>query len=120
MGNHHQRSVFAHSSQRLLNGLLRAGVNTGGGFIQNQYLRRFDQNPGQCQQLFLPHGQIIALFAQSGVNTVTQTACQLSQLYGLQRLPHSIFRNIAAQRDVCQEGVRHHHRVLLHHRDALT
>ncbi|MNP36655.1 hypothetical protein D3C76_1300590 [compost metagenome] len=49
MRNHHQRGVFSHFGQRLLDGLFRTGVDAGGCFIEDQHLRRFDQHPRQCQ-----------------------------------------------------------------------
>ena len=120
MGNHHQRGVLANGSQRLLNSALCAGVNIGRGLVQNQHLRGVHQHAGQRQQLLLPDGEIIPLLAQMGVKAVAHAANHFRQLHRFQHLPDLLFTNLAPQRNVGEEGVSQHYRILLHHRDALT
>ena len=60
------------------------------------------------------------LLAQRRVNTVAHATRQLRQLHGFQRLPDAFFGDIPPQRHVGEEGIRQHHRILLHHCHALA
>ncbi|MNT66556.1 hypothetical protein D3C72_2046290 [compost metagenome] len=116
MCNHHQRGVLSDGSQRLLNGLLGTRIYTGGRFIQDQHLRRFNQHARQRQQLFLSDGKRIPLLTEHREYSVVHTANQIGELDFLQHVPDLFFRKRPSQRDVGKEGVSHHHRILLHHR----
>ena len=106
--------------QSLLDRLLGAGVDVCRRLIQNQYLRGLHQHARQRQQLFLPNGEVIALLAQLSVQAIAHTVRHLRQLHRLQRFPDLRLTDIPTQRDVGVEGIRQHHRILLHHRDAPT
>ena len=120
MRNHHQRRVLAHPGQSLLNRLLGTGINIGRRLIKNQHLRRIDQYPRQRQQLFLANGEVIPLLAQLRINPVFHFTGQICQLDRFQRLPNLLFADVATESNVGIEGIRQHHRILLHHRNPLT
>ncbi|MNW14614.1 hypothetical protein D3C71_2128850 [compost metagenome] len=54
------------------------------------------------------------------MDALWEATYQFPQLHRFQRLPDRLFTDRATQRDVRQHRLRHYHRILLHHSNALA
>ena len=103
MGDHKGSASFHQCVKGLLNLQFGAGVNGGGGFIQNQHRRQTEHHSGNAEKLFLPLAQVI--FVQDRIKTLRKAFYKFRAVCLLRRLQNFFFGGIGLSKaDIVPDG----------------
>ena len=116
MGHDEAGAALHHPGEGVLNPQLGAGVDGGGGLVQNQHRRQAQHHAGDAQQLLLALGQHAAVLADDGVIAVGQSADEGVGVGGLRGGDHLLVGGVGlAHDDVLPDGAGLQPGVLQHH-----
>ena len=74
VGDHQGGAALQRGVQGALDGVLRLGVQVGGGLVEHHDVRRLEQQPSDRQPLALPAGEPVATVPHHRVEAVGQRA----------------------------------------------
>ena len=95
---------------------VRGGIHGAGGIVENQYLRPFEQRPGDAQPLPLPAGKVAAAALNAAFVALRQTRYKIVRAGQAAGFPALRAGGIlASPAQVFQHRTRKEHVVLRHH-----
>ena len=107
-----------HAGKSFLDAYLGAGINGGGGFVQDQHGRQAEHHAGDAEQLLLSLTDVAAVLCDDGVVAIGQAADKavgMGSLGGGDHLVHGSVRlavgDVLPHRTGAQPGVLQHHAV---------
>jgi hypothetical protein len=107
-----------HAGKGLLDAHLGAGINGGGGLVQDQHGRQAEHHAGDAEQLLLALTDVAAVLCNDGIVALGQAADKavgVGSLGGGNHLVHGGVRlavgNVLPHRTGTQPGVLQHHAV---------
>ena len=118
VGHNEAGAALHHLLEGLLDADLRAGVDGGGGLVQNQHGRQAQHYPGNAQQLLLPLGNGAAILPDDRVIALGKPLDKAVGVGGLGGLHHFLqgglrlaIGNVLPNGSPLQPGVLKHHAI---------
>ena len=116
MSHHKAGPSFHHPLERLLYADLRAGVDGGRGFVQDQHRRQAEHDAADAQKLLLSLGQASSVLLDHRVVSSREPADEAVRVRLLCRADHLLLRGVRpAHEDVFPDGAALQPGILQHH-----